>query len=153
MNKTNLVILSVLLYLVSFLVGFLVFGSAKATASEITMGSISYHFSSNEKYNNLNPTVLYTTESNYVVGYFENSYYRDSFLAAKKFSTSNSGVELGAMVGAVSGYREGELMDILPCYKEICLAVVPTASYSIGNWKPTLVFGGTFISLAVGYNF
>ncbi|ASV43509.1 hypothetical protein [Vibrio phage JSF12] len=151
MKPLHLVILSVLLYLVSFLVGFMAVG--RANASELAVGSLSYHFSSNEKYNNVNPTVLYTTDSDYVVGYFENSYYRDSFLAAKKFSVNNSGVELGALVGAVSGYRKGELMDIIPCFDNICLAVVPVASYSIGNWKPTIVFGGTFVSLAVGYKF
>lgn len=85
----------------------LVAGAAQADTIGVHIGS--HHWPSRE-YNNVNPGLYYRTDSNWTVGFYNNSYRRLSIYAGKTFAYELGEWEAAVTLAAISGYDESKLM-------------------------------------------
>ncbi|QKN84814.1 antimicrobial peptide resistance and lipid A acylation protein PagP [Vibrio phage River4] len=123
------------------------------TKIELYGGALSYHFDTDKDLNNVNPLVI-ATYDDWATGYFYNSYKENSFMVGRNFyleRKEQSPVVLGVILGAVTGYNKNQ---VPMCFTDgFCPMVMPYIQWHYGNWKPTIIFGGAFVSAAVGYEF
>lgn len=113
-------------------------------------GSLTYHFDRTNDRNETNATLI-ARKDNVILGYFKNSYYKDTLMAGNVYAIEGGDWEVAATVGAVIGYYQNQ--SILPCIDNTCALVAPMVTYTGWKVKPTVIYGGTFVTLAVRYDF
>lgn len=114
-------------------------------------GALTYHLDREKDYNETN-FALFLEYEEYVVGGFNNSYYNDTYLVGKYYNIERDGVEIGVILGGMKGYKDEDIF--LPCVSDdVCMAVAPVLTWTESEWQPTIMFGGTFVSLLIGYEF
>ncbi len=107
-------------------------------------------YSFNEKLN-----MLTFEHNDYSVSVYKNSYYRQSLVIARRFST-NSKVKLSAQIGAVSGYHIDMLTDCMAVYKKpqilpfLAVGVMIPMNDKMGVEMKTI---GMASAISVYYNF
>lgn len=118
--------------------------------TEVYIGALSYHVDTDKDLNNINPMFLVSYDD-WVAGYFYNSYKNHTGILGKGFWTTRDELSIGIIPSVLYGYNSGELVGL--CREKVCLSALPVFKYTIGNWSPTLIYGGTFASVAVSYKF
>ena len=121
--------------------------SAQATADTyLHTGAWSQHFSDrtyNESHN-----LLAVDYKSYVVGYFENSYGEDSFIAAKRWSWQYGNWEAGVSAGAVYGYRHC-LKGWTDRNRRTCPLIAPSITYTKYTVQPSLLVMGNAVAVSI----
>ena len=125
--------------------------SCSASAHTIYVGSLTYHFDRDSEYNETNETLIYKHDSGWATGYFKNSYYEDTFFVGKQFTIERDGIEIGIMPTLIHGYEQSQIIGL--CSGKDCVSALPTFSYTKYEVQPTIIFGGTFFSFMIGYEF
>ncbi len=126
------------------------------TVDSVRLGGLSHHLDSDKDYNWFHRVAIVETSSNWVGGYFRNSYHDDTFLLGKKFVKQDKGVELSLLVGASYGYREDG-----GCYKYqgmnnyskriVCPVVAPEIRLDLPA-SPAIAIYGNAVVLTIGLN-
>ena len=82
----------------------------KAVAGNLHIGQISHHFVQHEglTWREKHPLIMYEDEeTNFIFGYFKNSYNEDSFVLGKYFFKNRTGIgDFSIKAGLVSGYEQ-----------------------------------------------
>lgn len=123
---------------------------APAFADSLYLGAWSTHLDSEYNYNETHNLVAYERDS-WAIGYFRNSYNRDTVFVSKEFSKRNRLVQYGAMVGVMRGYRK--------CYgdndtnADVCPMVVPYVEPMIGDVRPRFMLVGNALAVTLKAEF
>lgn len=125
--------------------------SFSANADNIYFGGLTYHLDRDKDYNEINPALIYENKDGWTFGAFENSYYNTTVVAGRQFSTERDDIRIGALVGLFKGYTQDQLIGL--CSGNICFTAAPMLTYTKYDIQPTIVYGGTFFSLMIGYKF
>lgn len=140
--KTWIILLTSLVLLLGFS-----FDSCAST--ELYFGALSYHLE--DDMNNVNPMLL-IAQDGWTAGYFYNSYKNDAYIIGKQFWARSDNIAIGVMPSIIHGYPRGKMLGLCDENKN-CITAVPAFQVTYDTWKPTLLFGGKFITIAVGYEF
>lgn len=85
----------------------------------LTSGFLSKHLGTDQKFNENNGGIGFIAPSGLLGGYYRNSLDKDSFYLGKEFKTGllgndKAGVDIGAILGAVTGYNKSVMPLALP---------------------------------------
>jgi len=118
--------------------------------SHIYVGGVSYHF--NEDLNNFNPSFIYN-KNDYFAGYVYNSFKNHTAIAGKMFRLERDDLpfSVGIAPSLVWGYQSGEIVGA--CSGKVCATALPFVEIEYGEYTPTILFGGTFVTLMLKYDF
>lgn len=125
-------------------------GEASAEV-ELYGGALSYHLETDKNLNNVNPMV-FAAYDGWSGGYFYNSYRNDTYFIGK---IGRIDAYDPFIIGGIAGVMKGYTREQVPfCNnQDVCLMVMPFIQYEVDDWRPTLVIGGKFFSVLVGYEF
>jgi len=85
-----------------------------------------------------------------MIGWFVNSYYNDTFIAAKRFNYKYKSLEYGVIAGVSYGYYCDELVV---CFNRFSPVMAPYVSYAEYRMQPTVSIMGAavFLTLKITY--
>lgn len=114
-------------------------------------GALTYHFNRDKDYNETNELLMIQYDQVFG-GYFKNSYYKDSaILGWQGMALESESWKLSINPVLIYGYDQDQV--IMPCIKKICPGVIPMLEYTALPIKPGILWGGSFLSLIVRYDF
>lgn len=113
-------------------------------------GALTYHFDRDTDYNETN-FLLAVEKDQFIIGGFDNSYYNPTYMVGYHKYIERDNLQLGWLLGAMYGYENNQ--TIMPCVNKYCLMAAPVFKYTEYAVQPTIIFGGNFVSLAIGYKF
>ena len=130
----------------ALLCSLLLTGCAPVIAESLYLGAWSSHFNKGD-YNEQHNLVAYE-HKDWTIGYFKNSYNRDTVFIAHDFKYKFRNIEVGAMAGVMRGYRV--------CYgddesnADVCPMVAPYLEITDAPVRPRfLLFGLDAAAVAV----
>lgn len=109
-------------------------------------GAWSKHLTSDEELNEQHNLVA-IEHNNWFAGTFKNSYDRESYAVARKFSWSYAELEGGVFVGAVRGYRRCWGDD--DSSNNTCPFAAPYVTWDAGPVNPTVFLLGEALAISV----
>ncbi|WP_020408909.1 hypothetical protein [Hahella ganghwensis] len=113
-------------------------------------GGWSHHIDSSDYDYNSNHRLIAGEYRDWIGGYFRNSFDEDSFFIGHRFNKQLGDIRLSIMPGATYGYRHcTKPKDLDGNDRRVCPVVVPSATYTKYQVKPTVSLMGTAVVLTI----